>query len=101
MSEDEKMYHIGIWALCGMLFLTIGLQVCYRTQNRTRDHVRAEIVRTQKAIAVATTKFEGYKRPEFLRNLVGGVVPNATAIGYQKSVTVDALPDREVKKSDV
>ena len=101
MSEDEKMYHIGIWALCGMLILTIGLQVCYRTQNRTRNHVRAEIVRTQQKIADATTRFEGYKRPEVLRNLVGGVVPNAVAVGYQKSITIDELPDREVKKSDV
>ena len=101
MSEDEKMYHIGIWALCGMLLLTIGLQVCYRTQNRTRNHVRAEIVRTQQKIADATTRFEGYKRPEVLRNLVGGVVPNAVAVGYQKSIAIDELPDREVKKSDV
>ena len=101
MSEDEKMFHIGIWALCGVLFLTIALQVCYRTQNRTRNHVRAEIVRTQQEIADAATRFEGYKRPEVLRNLVGGVVPNAAAIGYQKSVTIDSLPDRDIKKSDV
>lgn len=101
MSDDEKMFHIGIWALCGVLFLTIGLQVCYRTQNRTRNHVRAQIVRTQQEIADAATRFEGYKRPEVLRNLVGGVVSNAAAIGYQKSVTIDALPDRESKKSDV
>ncbi len=101
MSDDEKMFHIGIWALCGVLFLTIGLQVCYRTQNRTRNHVRAEIVRTQQEIADAATRFEGYKRPEVLRNLVGGVVQNAVPIGYQKSVTINALPDRELKKSDV
>lgn len=101
MSDDEKMFHIGIWALCGVLFLTIGLQVCYRTQNRTRNHVRAQIVRTQKEIADATTRFEGYKRPEVLRSLVSGVVQNAAPIGYQKSVSIDALPDREPKKPNV
>ena len=101
LSEDEKMFHIGIWALCAVLFLTIGLQVCYRTQNRTRNHVRNQIVSTQKEIANAETRFEGYKRPEVLRNLVGGVVPNATAIGYQKSVSIDELPDREQKNTDV
>ncbi|MBP3316694.1 MAG: hypothetical protein J6L70_03805 [Alphaproteobacteria bacterium] len=101
MSEDEKMFHIGIWALCGVLFLSVGLQVCYRTQNRTRNHVRAEIVRTQQEIADAATRFEGYKRPEVLRNLVGGVVPRAAAIGYQKTVTIDSLPNREIKNTDV
>lgn len=101
ISEDEKMFHIGVWALCGVLFLTIALQVCYRTQIRTRNHVRAEIVRTQQEIADAATRFEGYKRPEVLRNLVGGVVPRATAIGYQKSVTIDSLPNREEKKPNV
>lgn len=101
MSDDEKMFHIGIWALCGVLFLTIGLQVCYRTQNRTRNHVRAQIVRTQQEIADAATRFEGYKRPEVLRNLVGGVVPKAAPIGYQKSVTINALPDREAENLDV
>ena len=101
MGEDEKMFHIGIWALCGVLFLSVGLQVCYRTQNRTRNHVRAEIVRTQQEIADAATRFEGYKRPEVLRNLVGGVVPRAAAIGYQKTVTIDSLPDREIKNTDV
>ena len=101
ISEDEKMFHIGIWALCGVLFLSVGLQVCYRTQNRTRNHVRAEIVRTQQEIADAATRFEGYKRPEVLRNLVGGVVPRAAAIGYQKTVTIDSLPNREIKNTDV
>lgn len=101
IGEDEKMFHIGIWAVCAMFFLTVGLQVCYRTQNRTRNHVRQQIVRTQQDIADAATRFEGYKRPEVLRNLVGGVVPRASAIGYQKSVSVDELPDREPKNTDV
>lgn len=101
LSEDEKMFHIGIWALCAVLFLTIGLQVCYRTQNRTRNHVRNQIVSTQKEIADAATRFEGFKRPESLRNLVSGVVPNAAAIGYQKSVSINDLPDREPKNTDV
>ncbi len=101
ISEDEKMFHIGIWAVCAMFFLSVGLQVCYRTQNRTRNHVRAQIVRTQQDIADAATRFEGYKRPEVLRNLVGGVVSHAAAIGYQKSVSIDDLPDREQKNTDV
>lgn len=101
MAEDEKMFHIGVWALCGVIVLTVGLQVCYRTQIRTLNHVRREIVRTQQDIAAAETKFEGYKRPEILRNLVSGVVPDASAIGYQKSVTIDSLSVRKEKKQDV
>jgi hypothetical protein len=95
MSEDEKMFKIGVGALLGMLVLTSGLQVCYRTQDRARNHVRSEIVRTQQEIAKAQTVFEGYKRPEVLRNLVSGVVPNAAAVGYQKSVAIDELKERQ------
>ena len=65
MAEDEKMFHIGVWALCGVIVLTVGLQVCYRTQIRTLNHVRREIVRTQQDIAAAETKFEGYKTNSF------------------------------------
>ncbi len=95
MNEDEKMIQIGLWSFGAVILLTVGLQVCYRTQIRTLKHVRAEIVNTQKEIAVAVTKFEGYKRPEVLRNLVAGVIPRAEAIGYHKSVSIDALPDRK------
>lgn len=95
MSEDEKMFKIGLGALGVMLVLTSGLQVCYRTQDRTRNHVRSEIVKTQQKIAEAQTVFEGYKRPEVLRNLVSGVVPNAVAVGYQKSVSIDELKERQ------
>ena len=101
MAQDEKMFHIGMWALFGMFVLSVGLQVCYRTQIRTLNHVRREIVSAQQDIAVAETKFEAYKRPEILRNLVSGVVPNATTIGYQKTVTIDSLPDRKEKNKDV
>lgn len=95
MSADEKMFHIGLWAFGAVLMLTIGLQVCYRTQNRARNHVHAEIVRTQQEIAVKTTDFSSYVRLESLRNLVDVIYPKAEVISFHKSITISELPDRE------
>lgn len=95
MSADEKMFHIGLWAFGAVLMLTIGLQVCYRTQNRARNHVRAEIVRTQQEIAVKTADFSSYVRLESLRNLVDVIYPRAEVISFHKSITISELPDRE------
>lgn len=95
MNEDEKMFQIGIWALGAVLLLTVGLQVCYRTQNRSRDRVRADIVRTQQEIAVATADFASYVRPEILRNLVVSIFPKAEVISFHKSVTIAELADKE------
>ncbi len=95
MSADEKMFHIGLWAFGAVLMLTIGLQVCYRTQNRSRNRVRADIVRTQQEIAAQTAAFASFVRPEILRNLVVSIYPKAEVISFQKSVSIAQLPDRE------
>lgn len=95
MNEDEKMFQIGLWSLGAVLLLTIGLQVCYRTQNRSRDRVRAEIVQTQQEIAARQANFAAYVRPEILRNLVISVAPRAEVISFHKSVAIDDLPNRE------
>lgn len=95
MSADEKMFHIGLWAFGAVLMLTIGLQVCYRTQNRARNRVRADIVRTQQEIAVVTANFSSYIRPEILRNLVVSIYPRTEVISFQKSITISELPDRQ------
>lgn len=95
MCEDEKMFQIGLWAMGAVLLLTIGLQVCYRTQNRARDRVRSDIVQTQQEIAVAQANFASYVRPEILRNLVGAVVPKAEVVSFHKSVSIGDLAMRE------
>ena len=95
MNEDEKMFHIGSWAAAGVVVLIAVLQVCYRTQNRARDRVRAEIVRTQQEYAVAAANFASYVRPEILRNLVTSINPKSEVISFHKSVAIEELPVRE------
>lgn len=94
MSEDEKMFRIGIGMLIVMVVGTVALQVCYRAQNRERERVRREIIQTQQDIAVAQAKFASLVRPESLRNLVSGTVPHAEVISFHKSVEIGELPDR-------
>lgn len=94
MSEDEKMFRIGIGMLIAMVVVTVALQVCYRAQNRERGRVRREIIQTQQDIAVAQAKFASLVRPESLRNLVSGAVPRAEVISFHKSVEIGELPDR-------
>lgn len=95
MGEDEKMFQIGLWSCVLVSVLAAILQVCYRTQNRSRNHIRSEIVRTQQDIAVAQANFASYVRPEILRNLVVSVAPKSETISFHKSITVDALDDRK------
>lgn len=95
MSDDEKMFNIGLWAVGAVIMLTVGLQVCYRTQNRARDRVRNEIVRTQQDIAALQASFASYVRPEILRNLVVSVAPKSEVISFNKSIAVDELPIKE------
>ena len=94
MNEDEKMFHIGVWALCVAAVLTVVLQVCYRTQNRELKHVRADIVSTNHQIAVNETKIEDYVSGT-LRNSVTTNIPNAETIGFNKNVTINELADRK------
>ncbi|MBD5400358.1 hypothetical protein HDR61_01255 [bacterium] len=95
MTEDEKMFHIGLWAFGAVLALTIVLQVCYRTQNKARDRVRREIVMTQQKSAELEANFASYVRPEILRNIVVGIYPNSEVISFHKNIGIDALPRRE------
>ncbi len=97
MNEDEKMFQIGLWALGGVFLLTVGLQVCYRTQNRARNRVRAEIVQTQQEIATRQASFASFVRPEILRNLVVSVAPKSEVISFNKTVTAEELPNRVVE----
>lgn len=98
MNEDEKMFRIGAWALGAVLVLTVGLQVCYRTQDRARNRARREIVQTQQKIAVAQANFASYVRPEILRNMVVSLSPRAQVVGFNKAVAVDDLPFRDAEK---
>lgn len=95
MSEDEKMFQIGLWACVLVSVLAAVLQVCYRTQNRARNRIRSEIVRTQQEIAVAQANFASYVRPEILRNLVVSIAPKSETISFHKAVSINDLPDRE------
>lgn len=98
MNQDEKMFQIGMWALGAVLVLSVGLQVCYRTQNRSRNRVRADIVRTQQEYAALQANFASYVRPEILRNLVVSIAPKSEVISFHKAVSIDELPFREVKQ---
>lgn len=98
MGEDEKMFQIGLWAFVLVSVLAAVLQVCYRTQNRARNRVRAEIVETQQEIAVAQANFASYVRPEILRNLVVSVAPKSEVISFHKSVSINDLSNKELQQ---
>ncbi len=96
LSEDEKMFQIGLWSLGVVLLLTSSLQVCYRTQNRARNRIRAEIVHIQQEYAANQANFASYVRPEILRNLVVSIAPKSEVISFNKSVAIEQLPMREL-----
>jgi hypothetical protein len=95
MNEDEKMFQIGIWSLIIMAVLTVILQVCYRTQNRVLNRVRADIVQTKQNIAIAETDFAAYVRPEILGSVVKLINPKAETVGFQKNISINELPERK------
>lgn len=95
MNEDEKMFHWGLGLAMFVLMLTAGLQVCYRIQDKNRAHIRREIVKTQQETAVAAANFASFVRPEILRNLVSSIYPKAEVISFNKSISIDELPDKE------
>lgn len=95
MSEDEKMFHIGVWLCAAAVVLTVVLQVCYRTQNRVLKRVRAGIATTSQQIAVYETQFAAFVRPEVLRDRVTLNNVRAETIGFHKNITIDELPNRE------
>ena len=96
MSDDEKMFQIGVWALGLVLLTSVTLQVVFRTQSRQINRARREIVQTQQQIAVAEANFAAYVRPEILRNLVDNVLPKVEAISFNKSVSINELPAKEM-----
>lgn len=98
MNENEKMFQIGLWMFGIMCLVVIGLQVCYRTQNRARNRVHAEIVQTQQDIAVAQANFATIIRPEVLRNSVLAVSPKAEVVSFHKSVSINEIPPRPIKE---
>ncbi len=95
MNEDEKMFHLGLVMVVAVLLVTSVLQVCYRNQNKIRNRVRADIVKTQQETADRAAKFASYVRPEILRNLVTSIYPKAEVIGFNKTVSIDQLQARE------
>ena len=96
MHDDEKMFHIGAWSIGVVMMLSVTLQVGFRTQNRQINRVRRDIVETQQKIAVAEANFASLVRPEVLRNMVVSILPKVEGISFQKSVTIDDLPNREI-----
>ena len=96
MHDDEKMFHIGAWSIGIVMMLSVTLQVGFRTQNRQINRVRRDIVETQQKISVAEANFASLVRPEVLRNMVVSILPKVEGISFQKSVTIDDLPNREI-----
>ncbi len=97
MSDDEKMYKIGAWSLCVMLFLTVVLQVAFRTQDRQIKNVRNNIIKTQQQIAVKQAEFASLISLESLRNIVSMSPQKKEIVNYAKTVDVSDLKDRESK----
>lgn len=99
MNEEEKMFRIGSVMLIMVIALTVALQVCYRTQNRERRHVREKIRDTQQDIALAQADFASRVRPESIRKLIDkSGLGKVEAVSFNKSVEIQELPDRIDKK---
>lgn len=95
MNEDEKMYRIGWWMLGAAVVMIVMLQVCYRTQNRVLNRVRADVLAANRQIAIDETKFAEYVLPNTLRDRVTTNMPRAETIGFHKNVSIDELTDRK------
>lgn len=93
-DESEKMFNWGLGLVFAALMLTAVLQVCFRVQDKTRANVRAEIVKTQQDIAVASANFAAYVRPEILRNMVFGINPKSEVVSFNKSIAINDIPIR-------
>ena len=95
MNEEEKMFSWGVGLAVFIIVLTAGLQVCFRTNDKMRAHVRAKIVKTQQDIAERTADFATYVRPEVLRNLVVSLYPKSEVISFNKSVSINEVSAKE------
>lgn len=96
MSDDEKMYQIGVWSVWVMLFLTVLLQVSFRTQDRQLRSVRNNIVKTQQEIAMKQAQFASLISLDNLRNVVSMVQTKIEPVNYAKSVEIYELKDRTI-----
>ena len=95
MNEEQKMFKIGVWSLVGVIFLIVGLQVCYRTQHRALKFTHDRIVETQEKIAIEQAKFESMTNFEYLRQKVEYVNPRTEVIGFKKYKNIEDLPLRK------
>ncbi len=95
MNEEQKMFRIGVWSLVGIIFVIVGLQVCYRTQHKSLKFTHDEIVKTQQQIAIEQAKFESMTNSEYLRGMVTAVNPRVEIIGFRKYAEIEDLPLRK------
>lgn len=94
-DESEKIFKLGLGLAMLVFLLTAALQVCYRTQNRSRARIHKDIVKVQQDIAIADASFSAYVGNEILRDMVVSVYPKAEVITFNKSVKSDELPNKE------
>ena len=95
MNEEEIMFRIGSAMLVFVVALTVGLQVCYRTQNNERRDVREKIRDAQQDIALSQAEFAALVRLESLRNSIDiSGLTKVEPISFNKSVEIGELPDR-------
>ncbi|MBP5485330.1 MAG: hypothetical protein J6Y07_01340 [Alphaproteobacteria bacterium] len=95
MNEEEKMFRIGSAMLVLVIALTVALQVCYRTQNSERRHVREKIREAQQDVALAQADFAELVRPENLRNSIEiSGLSGVEAVSFNKSVEIQELPNK-------
>ena len=94
MTDDEKMFQIGVFAVWVALFLSVILQVAFRTQNRQINQIRRDIVKIQQQVAVTEARYASLVSPENLRNMVIMIEPKSEVVSFNKSVEIDNLPDR-------
>ena len=92
MNEEQQMFKIGVWSLVGVIFLIVGLQVCYRTQHKSLKFTHEEIVKTQQQIAMDQAKFESMTNSEYLLGMVTAINPDVEIIGFKKYTTIEELP---------
>jgi len=91
MDEERKMFIWGLWSAIFVFLLTAALQVCFRTNDKMRAHVRANIVKTQQEIAENSADFSAYVRPEVLRNSVFSIYPKSESISFNKTININEI----------
>ncbi len=95
MTDEQKMFKIGVCSFIGVIFLIVGLQVCYRIQHKSLKFTHDEIVKTQQQIAIEQAKFESMTNSEYLLGMVTAVNPHVEIIGFRKYTSIEDLPLRK------